>query len=110
MDKCCISFAVFHTITESAQAQEKSDNPSAEAEGEFEAKNDDKQREQEAKKKIAKANTPKKNVNKNPVQQIASIPEPKKEKGKDQEIGGRSSVSSVRGLSGSTIPSKPMRR
>lgn len=105
-----VTIAVFHTITENASAQEKSDNSGAEVEGGAEIENQDKQREQEAQKKIAKANSPKKNMNKNPVQQISPIPIPKKQKNKDMGVGGISNISKARSLGTSKVSVSTKRR
>ena len=105
-----VTIAVFHAITENAQPQKEHQETSGGESGSSDDRNQDKNREQEAQKKIAKVNAPKKNINKNPVQQIAPIPVPKNKKDKDMAIGGKSSVSNVRSLSGPTMPAKPMRR
>ena len=78
------TIVVFGLITENAKdLPEKSgrDDMKDQGEGRGLGRNQDRAREQEAQKKIARANAPKKNNQKNPVQQISSIPITKKEKG-----------------------------
>ena len=78
------TIVVFGLITENARdlpERSSRDDMQSKDDGRELERNQDRARDKEAQKKIAKANAPKKNAQKNPIQQMAPIPLPKKEKG-----------------------------
>lgn len=95
---------VFSAITESAQTALNQKDPESSNNDSDEAENDDKKREKEAQKKIAKANSVKKAVEKQaPVQSMAPIPVAKKDK---KSLSNKDVIS--RGISPLRVSNKTM--